>query len=142
MPATGHAHLEEAQVPAQQPDFSLHVDWHQRGALNTLDTRAGACPPVHLLLETPRARQSMEPTPSPRSFPCTQLRAQAGMELQTPPCPSTPPESAPHPLPWRPPSWAGPHQLPEPGGVVLVVQAGQEEEGGGRALVLSRVSIT
>lgn len=33
-------------------------------------------------------------------------------------------------------------QLPEPGGVILVVEAGQEDEGGGRALVLSRVSIT
>jgi len=74
--------LEETQVPAQQSDLSFHVDRHQRGALNTIYTRAGACPPVHLL------------------------------------------------------------QLPEPGGVVLVVEAGQEDEGGGRALVLSRVSIT
>lgn len=142
MSATGHTHLEEAQVPAQQPDFALHVDWHQRGTLNTLDTRAGACPPVHLLLETPRARQSVEPTPSPWLFPHTRLRAQAGVELQTPLAPRSR-LSLPHrPLPLRPPSWAGPHQLPEPGGVVLVVEAGQEDEGGGRALVLSRVSIT
>lgn len=38
--------------------------------------------------------------------------------------------------PLRPPSWAGPHQLPEPGGVILVVEAGREDEGGGRALKL------
>lgn len=44
--------------------------------------------------------------------------------------------------PLRPPSWAGSHQLPEPRGVVLVVKAGQEDEGGRRALMLSRVSIT
>lgn len=40
------------------------------------------------------------------------------------------------------PSRAGPHQLPEPWAVVLVVEAGQEEERGGEALMLGRVSIT
>lgn len=72
------------------------------------------------------------------------------MELWNPPCPLNPPDAelqvkgrvCPASPPLRPPSWAGPHQLPEPGGVVLVVEAGQEDEGGRRALVLSRVSIT
>ena len=57
------------------------------------------------------------------------------------PSPAESQDGPPSP-PLRPPSWAGSHQLPEPRGVVLVVQAGQEDERGGRALVLSGVSIT
>ena len=61
-----------------------------------------------------------------------------------PPPHASPAESqgGPPSPPLRPPSRAGSHQLPEPRGVVLVVKAGREDEGGRRALVLSRVSIT
>lgn len=81
---------------------------------------------------SPRCLGSSLPHSSPRpapSPPVQDQRASEGLRL-----PRSPPP--------RPPSWAGPHQLPEPGAVVLVVQAGQEDEGGGRALVLGRVSIT
>lgn len=85
--ATQCTHLEEVQVSAQQPDFSFHMDRYQRGALNTIYTRAGAGPLVHLLLQTPRARQSMEPTLSTHPFPMQNLGPRPAWSCGTHPAP-------------------------------------------------------
>lgn len=83
----GRAHLEEVQVPGQQPHFSLHMNRHQRGALNALHARAGACPPIHLFLQAPRARQAMGLTLPPRLSPTQHPGRRAGVGLQPPPGP-------------------------------------------------------
>ena len=85
-PHKGHTHLEEAEVPAQQSHFSLHVDRHQAGALHALHTRAGGCPPGRFLLR-PQAqgglwRPPAVTAPPPQAEP---WGARASEKWRTPP---------------------------------------------------------